>query len=718
MSNQLLTTLQAGISVQRVMPGSGGGIGTYGTVVKDVTFQTKDLTDLGYVNQTLSKTTFVKCTLNRTNFTKSTLVFSEFENCSGSNTTFFQVTMSNAVFDGCTLSSSTWDGSWLQRIEFKNKTDFSGSTFSQTNLSSVTFYVDTILSRCDFNQSTLRNTIFAANIFATDLEFRRSTLDICTFQNARLTTVSFSDAQLTDVNFQSVRLENAEFDNAKVSLSSFRNATLNTVSFLHAKLSHVDADETTTFTKVSFVDTEMSYVKFQGVNLNGIDMAGAKLWDVDLSGSKLIATSLVAATLTDVNLYNAILSGTSSTPADESTVAATLSESKLNRLTVGGPKAYLRFTVFSHATMALSTFRGTDSQNMLNMSEADFTSAVVEDTTFELCNLSNSKFAQSKLMRVHFVDCAMSNMDVNGVQLQNCTADAESVLPRTWLRDANGWIYVYDDGPLPPEEANREIQDIAVYTPLDSTPSYYRLVSTLNQEVPNEVNSYYVTWLDDGTSSIGSDVRRINTKVQPDTFGVGSAVFVKSGEGKYVRAKITANNENGSYDVKENLGLAKTTLTNRTNLPLKDIFLEYFDLGLQPGTLQNVQLLLVGKINNQPYYRSIKQKNAEGLTEDDEMVTWFDGKTTTLPRINILSLNLVQSAYPFTRNGQVFVLIQTDVSARNDNHYVQATIQSDNGDGTSTVAFLNPNTNNYPETQNNENIYIQLPVDIAEHSVT
>lgn len=706
MSNQLLTTLQAGISVQRVMPGSGGGTGTYGTVVKDVTFQTKDLTDLGYVNQTLSNTTFVKCTLNRTNFTKSTLVFSKFENCSGSNTTFFQVTMSNAVFDGCVLSSSTWDGSWLQRIEFKNNTDFSGSTFSQTNLSTVTFYLDTILSRCDFNQSTLRNTIFAVGISATNLEFRRSTLDICTFQSARLTTVSFSDAQLTDVNFQSVRLENAEFDNAKVSLSSFRNATLNTVSFLHAKLSHVDADETTTFTNVSFVDTEMSYVKFQGVNLNGIDMAGAKLWDVDLSGSKLIATSLVAATLTDVNLYNAILSGTSSKPADESTVAATLSESKLNRLTVGGPNAYLRFTVFSHATMALSTFRGTDSQNMLNMSEVDFTSAVVEDTTFELCNLSNSKFAQSKLMRVHFVECAMSNMDVNGVQLQNCTADTESVLPRTWLRDANGWIYVYDDGPLPPEEANREIQDIAVYSPPGSTPSYYRLVSTLNQEVPNEVNSYYVTWLDDGTSSIGSDVRRINTKVQPDTFDVGSAVFVKSGEDKYVRAKITANN--GSfYEVKENIGLVNTILTNRTNLPLQDIFLEYFDLGMQVGTLPDVQLLFVGKINNQPYYRSIKQKNAEGLTGDSE-ITWFDGKTTTLSGNNILSLNLVQSAYPFTPNIQVFVLIQTDVSARNDNHYVQATIQSDDGTGTSTVEFLDENTNKYPTTQKNENIYIQL----------
>lgn len=709
MSNQLQTTLQAGISVQRVMPSSGGGTGTYSTIVKDVTFHTKDLTDLGYIKHTLSNTKFVNCLLNRTNFTKSTLVFSKFENCHGSNTTFFQITMSNAVFNGCTLSSCTWDGSWLHRIEFKNMTDLSSSTFSQTTLTSVTFYPDTKLSRCDFNQSTLRDTTFAANISATDLEFRRSTLDVCTFQKARLMTVSFSDAQLTDVNFEGVYLENAEFDNAKVSLSSFQNATLTTVSFLHAKLSHVDADETTTFTKVSFVDTEMSYVNFQGVNLSGIDMAGAKLWDVDLSGSTLIATSLVAATLTDVNLYNAILSGTSSTPADESTVAAILSESKLNRLAIGGPKAYLRFTAFSHATIALSTFRGTSPDALLNMSEADFTGAVVEDTTFQLCNLSSAKFALSTLMRVHFVECAMSNMDVANVNLQNCTADTESVLPRTWLRDANGWIYIYDDGPLPPEEANHEVQDIAVYHALGTELDYYRLVGTLNQEVPAEPNAYYVNWSDDGTTSLASDVRRINTKVKPDKFDVGSAVFVESTDkGRFVRAQITAENTDGTYQVKQYNMSGMTSLINTTHLQRDNLFVEYFDFGEK--LTANIQLLYVGyqiDTNNSPYYRSMKQKTDEGGVGNGELVTWFDGKTAVLSGNDILSLNLVQSAEPFVATAQVFVLIQTNVLAPNDNLYLMATIQKDNRNGTSTVAFLS-NPNNYATTQKNENIYLQL----------
>lgn len=801
MSNQYLTTLQAGISVQRIM--YGGDSTCPCMTIMNTQFTNQDLSYRAFVNMTLIHDTFTGCTLNSTNFTKSTFAQCLFQTCTGVSPTFFQVSMSDVSFNHCSLTNAPWNGSWLQNVVFVD-TDLTNNSFTDANLNQVVFDPSTIVVGCVFNDAKIHSsqleglelaehlwfknvimdkcslvesqfpqiqllqatmtecdyslanlsqancenatlidcnftesalneanffnanltscifegadldsvdmtgaTLFECNminvVFGENASFSNAEIDSCNFDGADLTGVDFESAKLSSVtalgtifvnaNFSTATIldlstndetvfDNSRFINSTLSEIVFQDVTMQSCEFGHANLSKITFTSQTNLSNVMFTDCEMDRVNFVEVNLDGVIFDQARLSHVDMTGASLIAASFVGSTLTNVDLVAAVLSASTCPLNDDAKVAAKFESAKLTRVSITNG-AYLRYTVFSGSTLVQCTFFGSSfaTPDYVNLSETNFDNVVISDTVFQWCNLNYASFSNAKLSRVKFVGCSMQHAEVSNVVPEYCTADTTTILPRTWQRDPNGWIYIDNPGPVSPEEA--------FTLSVAMTNGQYRSYQTLDEK-KEEAGTYVVKWYD-GTSSDATNLLKLITGT---TLIVGDAVFVRVSQGSNANDNYYVHGALQSLDSDTTCTVVFYTDVDATGVPnvqlLTDVFAEYFEYGKQ---------VTVG-LFQEKFYRWIKS-----LDDSGKYATWWDGTTTTVGSLKQLAMVrpiLVQVGQP------IFVLIKTDSSSMNDDQFLYGSVSADNGDGTYEITYASGESATAPTTQSINHLYTEV----------
>lgn len=646
LSNKPLNNLQSGISLQRaavvISTSSANSSNCPCTTLKNQTYINQDFTNTAFINLTMISGGFTACDLTLTNFTKSVLASYSFLRCTGYSPMFYQVTLSDASFVGCTMTNASWGGATLQKVSC------SGTIFGSDGQNNA-----------DFSDATLDH-------FETDSTTK---FDFCTFTRVALKGFYVEGSSMQNCEFGHSKFDNAGFSAVNLNNSSFHHATLSRVSFANG----------TTLSGVYFLSTVMDYVELSNMNLNGVIFDNSRLSNIDASGSSLIAASFLGANVSNSDFTNAALSTTANPMNNNAKVATNFQNSVLTRITVSG-SANMRFTVFTGATISLSQFSGISPLQPLDAREADFSDAVVMDCSFQFCNFSNTNFDNSIMTRVNFVGCSLLNARIENVQLEYCTADVLTILPRNWQRDRNGWIYVYDAGPVHPEQARNQILTLGIYN------------NIFQSVVINgyESNSVYDVQLLDGTYVTARRIRKMNQVPQPaGSYLVGSPVFVQIASNRYVHGIINSANI-GTTNYKIDFYSDVSSANIPTTQDQSNLFLEYFEYGkvISVG-VPPPNSILIDNPNAYILYRAIQTVTSPAT------VTWFNG----LQDDNVAPIRRLSLVQPLacTLDQTVFVLIQEN--SNGDNYYTSGTIvdvKPDNmydvsvaGNGNATVSIQN-----------------------------
>lgn len=653
-SNKPLINFQTGKSLQRVTVTPSVTNNTSNcpctTIINEV-HESQDLTDNAFINLTMISGRFTECDLTRTNFTKSILASYAFNKCFGDSPIFYEVSLSDASFNDCSIINASWSRASLHKVScyktvfgnVRNSTDFSEATLDHFETNSTTKF------------------------------------DFCTFFRAVLKSF-FVDGS---------SMQNCEFGYSKIDSATFTTVNLNNSSFQHAKLSRVSMTNGTTISGADFLDAFMDYVELSNMNLNGVIFDNSHLSNMDLTGSSLIATSFLGAKVNKSVFTNAILSDTANPMNNNSNVATNFQNSELTRITISGATANMRFTIFTKATISLSSFIGMSHLQRLDAREADFSDAVVMDCSFQFCNFTNTNFARSSLKRVNFVGCSLLNARIENAQLEYCTADVLTILPRNWQRDSNGWIYVYDAGPVAEEQARNEILTLGIYNNI-----FQNVVLNGYQS-----NGVYDVQLLDGTYVTAQRIRKMNQKSQnAGSYQIGTPVFVRIGANQYVHGVI-------------NSAIIKTTTFNidfYSDVPTLDVvptiqdqsnlFFEYFDNG---SVLSVAKSTTISSPNFYVLYRAIKT-----VSDPPTSVIWFNGSQDDLTP-PIRRLTLIQPLV-CTLNQVVFVLFQENYNS--DNYYTSGTIVAVNENNMYDVSVVCiGNVDNAVITKSIQDIYLETP---------
>jgi uncharacterized protein YjbI with pentapeptide repeats len=621
-------------------------------------------------------------------------------NFSGGNfegTTFYNCDFTDATLTNCNMFEAR-----LTSCEFTNA-DLDNVNFNSSVLEKITTTPDTVMTTTSWDDATLYECNFEGINFGETSTFHGASIDSCQFDSADLTNTDFGASNWSTVSLQDAILVNADFSEATITEvtmndgtafdnSMFINATLTdfvfedvmlqSCKFGHAHLTGIQFTSACNLGGVSFADCDMTRVNMTEVNLDGVVFDQAKLFTVDLVGASMIAASFVSATLVDVDMAAAILSADACPMNNDAKVAAKFENATLTRVFITNG-AYLRYTVFSGSMLVQCTFFGSSYHfsDYINMSEANFDNVTISDATFQWCNLSYATFNNSKLSRIKFVGCAMDNADVNNVVPEYCTADETTILPNTWKRDSNGWIYLEDPGPVPAEEARNEIVSVAI------TNDQFRSYQTMDRNAGN--GSYELSWFD-GTSSTGSHLLKLSTA---NSFSAGDPVFVQVSQGSNQRDLYYVHAVVQSVDA-ATCTLVYYTDVNATEVPrvqaLTSVFAEFFEYGKQ---------VTVG-LFQEKFYRWIKS-----LDDSGKYATWWDG---TMTRVGSLKqMAMVRPILVFV-DQPIFVLIKTDSSSMNDDQFLYGSVSADNGNGTFEITYADDESETAPTTQSINNLYTEV----------
>lgn len=626
----------------------------------------------------------VSTIMPRANFENANLLNCDFTDSTLTGASFYNATLAYCLFLSANLDSVNFSAANLESISTSEDTVMTsvvldGATLSECNFAGIVFGSSTSL-----NAAEMANCNFdAANLSGIDLG--GSTLSTVSLLGTNLFGADFSKATLTELATDAdSTFKKSRFINANLSNIVWNNCNLKSSDFGHATLSQVIFKPYTKLAGgVSFTDCEMNGVSFVEVALDGVVFDQARLANVDMTHTSLVAASFVSATLADVLLTGAVLSVDESPMNSEANLVAKFENAKLTRV-LFDRGAFLRFTIFTESTLMQCVFLGT-SDDYLNVAEASFDNAIVSDTTFQWCNLTYASFNNGKLTRVNFVGCAMDFLEVNNVEPEYCSADETTILPRTWKRDSNGWIYIDDPGPVPKEEARNEIVSVAI----TNGGGEYRAYRSVKKNLGN--GAYEVEWLD-GNPSRGSNLLKLNT-VTP--FIEGDPVFLKVNQG------TTPGDDYYVHGAVESLDRVSGTCT----------LLYYTDV--DATSYASTQLLM--NVFSE-YFENDKKTVTVGLFEDkvyrwvqsiqDGYITWWDNSqtlaslTTTLSLVRPILINLSQL---------VFVIINKDAhSYMNNNYYLWGQVTKNWGDGTYDVnyAMMPPGSQTAPTRQNINSLYV------------
>jgi hypothetical protein len=624
----------------------------------------------------------VSTVLPRSNFENATLLNCDFTDSTLAGTSFYNATLAYCLFSSADLDSVNFSAANLESISTSPDTVMTsvildGATLSECNFQGIAFGSSTSL-----NAAEMANCNFdAANLAGID--FGGSTLSTVSLLGTNLYNVDFSKATLTDLATDAdTNLKKSRFISASLTNIVWNNCNLKSSDFGHATLSQVVFNPATRLGGgVSFTDCEMNGVAFVDVDLDGVVFDQARLSNVDMTDTSLIAASFVSSTLADVIFSGADLSSDACSMNAEAGVVTKFENAKMTRV-LFDRGAFLRFTIFSESTLIQCVFLGTSDSDYLNVSEASFDNTFVSDTTFQWCNLTYASFNKSKMTRVNFVGCAMDFLEVQNVEPEYCTADETTILPRTWKRDSNGWIYVDDPGPVPAEEARNEIVSVAI-----TNGGQYRAYRSETRNLGN--GTYEVEWLD-GNQSSADHLLKLSA-VAP--FNVGDPVFLKVNQG------TTAGDDYYVHGVVEFIdsdtcNLVYYTDVNATGYAslqvLFNVYSEYFENDLTTVTVG----LFEDKV-----YRWVQ-------SVQDGYITWWDNTQTAAGLTSNMSL-----VRPIVVNmGQiVYVLINKDAQGfKNNNSYLLGQVKTFLGDGWYEVnyAMMPPGSETAPTRQSINSFYV------------
>ena len=638
-----------------------------------------------FVQSTIDGCSFLSANMPYITCTHARISLCEFTGAILTSSQFDNATISYSSFDACDLSAACFRGSRMSNTSLTNCVMGLQSSFENTDLNHVVFqdssmvnvsFATSKLSYVDFTNAQLglnaqNASDFNQCILTSMIANENTVFDYCNFLNATIRNSALNGPSMQSCVFNHAKLENVSFQDVDLSNSSFSHSTWSNVNFTN----------NTSLYNTYFVDSMMDKVNFIDAHLNEVVFDNSTLSNMNFTGADMIATSFFGARISDSNFIDAILSDNSDSMNSNAEYAANFENSELKRITFSGD-SYLRFTVFTHCTLALSDFAGTSNLNPLDLREADFSESLIMDCSFQFCNFSNARFSNATLSRVHFGGCSLVHAEVDGVHLESCTADTKTILPKTWQRDSYGWIYEYDPGLDTFEEAKHQILTLGIAN------ETYQSVDVVGHESAAEL---YDVMLADGTYALARRPKRLKI-VQPDTYFIGAPVFVQTAPNHYayglIHSAIIGTTQYNIDYYSADAPKDSNSVHDQTSL-----FLEYFEYG-------NVVSVGVSPLSGTDFvtYRAIK------FIDDNEtphLVDWFNGNQDLLSPSSIRNVNLAQPL-TVTVGQSVFVLFQENFISGDDyyiygqvnlidvvgNHYTISVTHSGNSPNTNIVVGL------------------------------
>jgi uncharacterized protein YjbI with pentapeptide repeats len=313
------------------------------------------------------------------------------------------------------------DGAVLNRVEFDDRMDFTGSRLRWASGEEVT------LEGANFDGANLRDAQFSDAVLQ-EAQFSDAVLRGAQFPDADLQKAKFPEADLQMARFPDADLQRAKFPDADLRKAKFPDADLLRARFLNATLQ-----------EAQFRNADIIGTQFPDADLIRAQFPDAYLWeaqfpDADLSGAQFPDAVLLMTQFPDANLRHAQF-----------------------------PDAGLARAQFPHASLTKARFNGADlggaqlhrvSLTEAELQNADLTGVQARGAVFHKADLTGAVLRDAILRDANLEDTRLNEVDLGGAQLQDArlyqtvlfdalvdpTTDFGDSLIYERSSDLNGWF--------------------------------------------------------------------------------------------------------------------------------------------------------------------------------------------------------------------------------------------------------------------------------------
>ncbi len=420
--------------------------------LRDVAFDSLNLTNWDFTNQDLSGAQFQNTTLGGAVFAGATITSARFRDSNGmtkeqlySTASYQQRNLTNVALpsnlanwdfsnqdlSGASLEDARVEGALFTDANITN-TDFintvgltkeqvySTASYKSKNLQGVRLYGKILsgwdlsgqdLSNAALGSTTLTNTDFT-NAVVRGTEFWAVNNPNGGLSKAQLySTASYQEKNLQGIELCAKNLRDWDFSGQDLTNAGFNRATITNVNFSGATVRGAVLGGTAGFTKEQLYSTASYQAKaLQSIGLweltlTGIDLSGQDLRNAMLGSSRLTNASFLGANLTNVSFNSATLTGADFTGAvihgDLAQVAA-----------FSGGTTDLSFTTGFTKEQLYSTA----SYQAKNLRRIQFPNKNLTGWDFKGQDLSQSGFAEATLTNADFTDAVINGTSFGGTK--------------------------------------------------------------------------------------------------------------------------------------------------------------------------------------------------------------------------------------------------------------------------------------------------------------